>query len=121
MREFFLDLAKVLTKEQKEAVDVARSVSFKKDNLKRRLREFGLGDARMEEIVRLFDQKSRHMDIASFIILLERFGVERSNITMFLKEIGIEDTTIINIFTLADKRKADILDKDITQVILEEG
>jgi len=47
--------------------------------------------------------------------------VERSNITMFLKEIGIEDTTIINIFTLADKRKADILDRDITQVILEEG
>ncbi|MBD3397675.1 DUF87 domain-containing protein [Candidatus Micrarchaeota archaeon] len=121
MREFFLDLSKVLTKKQKEAVDVARSVSFKKDNLKRRLREFGLGDARIEEIVRLFDQKSRHMDIASFIILLERFGVERSNITMFLKEIGIEDTTIINIFTLADKRKADILDRDITQVILEEG
>ena len=121
LREFFLDLSKVLTKEQKEAVDVARSVSFKKDNLRRRLREFGLGDARIEEIVRLFDQKSRHMDIASFIILLERFGVERSNITMFLKEIGIEDTTIINIFTLADKRKADILDKDITQVILEEG
>ncbi len=121
LREFFLDLSKVLTKEQREAVDVARSVSFKKDNLKRRLREFGLGDARIEEIVRLFDQKSRHMDIASFIILLERFGVERSNITMFLKEIGIEDTTIINIFTLADKRKADIFDKDITQVILEEG
>ena len=121
LREFFLNLAKVLTKEQKEAVDVARSVSFKKDNLRRRLREFGLGDARIEEIVRLFDQKSRHMDIASFIILLERFGVERPNITMFLKEIGIEDTTIINIFTLADKRKADILDKDITQVILEEG
>ncbi|MBD3389418.1 DUF87 domain-containing protein [Candidatus Micrarchaeota archaeon] len=121
MREFFLDLSKVLTKEQKEEMDVARSVSFKKDSLRRRLREFGLSEGRIEDVVRLFDQKSRHMDIASFIILLERFGVERSNITMFLKEIGIEDTTVINIFTLADKRKADVMDRDITQVILEEG
>jgi hypothetical protein len=120
LKEFFLELGKVLTKEQREEMDMARSVSFKKDNLKTRLREFGLGDARIEEVVRLFDQKSRHMDIVSFIILLERFGVERSNITMFLKEIAIDDTVIINIFTMADKRKADILDRDITQVILEE-
>lgn len=120
LREFFLDLSKVLTKEQKEAMDVAMSVSFKKDSLKSRLREFGLNEGRIEEVVRLFDQKSRHMDIVSFIILLERFGVERSNITMFLKEVGIEDTTVINIFTMADKRKADVLDRDITQVILEE-
>ncbi len=120
LKEFFLELGKVLTREQREEMDMARSVSFKKDNLRIRLREFGLGEARIEEIVRLFDQKSRHMDIVSFIILLERFGVERSNITMFLKEVRIEDTTIINIFTMADKRKADILDRDITQVILEE-
>lgn len=121
LREFFLDLGKVLSKEQKESIDVARSVSFQKDSLKRRLLEFGLAEARIEEVVRLFDQKNRHLDVVSFIILLERFGVDRSNLTMFLKEVGIEDTTIINIFTMSDKRKADILDRDITQVILEEG
>ena len=121
LQEFFLNLNKVLTKQQKESMDMARSVSFKKDSMRRRLREFGLGETRIEEAVRLFDQKNRHMDIVSFIILLERFGVERPNLAMFLKEIGIEDTTIINIFTLADKRKADIMDKDVTQVILEEG
>ena len=118
-RELFLELESVLTKEQKEAIDVARSVSFLKDDLRKRLLEFGLSEDKIEEMMRLFDVKNRHMDIVSFIILLERFGVERSNITAFLKEVGIEDTTVINIFTAADKKKSDIRGKEITQVFLE--
>lgn len=119
-RELFLELEGVLTKEQKEALDVARTVSFHKDDLKRRMLEFGLGEDRIEEVVRLFDQHNRHLDVVSFIIMLERFGIARPNITAFLKEIGIEDTTIINIFTKADKRKSGISESEITQVSLEE-
>ncbi len=120
VRELFLELEGVLTKEQKEEMDVARSVSFQKDDLRRRMLEFGLGEDKIEEITRLFDTKNRHLDIVSFIILLERFGVERSNITAFLKEIGIEDTIIINIFTAADKKKSDLQGKEIDQVYLED-
>ncbi|MFA5412277.1 MAG: ATP-binding protein [Candidatus Micrarchaeia archaeon] len=118
-RELFLELEGVLTQEQKEAIDVARSVPFHKEDLKRRLLEFGLSEDRIEEVVRLFEQHNRHLDVVSFIIMLERFGIARPNITTFMKEIGIEDTTIINIFTKADKRKAGVSDAEITQVSLE--
>ncbi len=118
-RELFLELEGALTKEQKEAIDVARSVPFHKDDLKRRMLEFGLSEDRIEEVVRLFEQHNRHLDVVSFIIMLERFGIARPNITTFLKELGIEDMTIINIFTKADKRKAGVSDAEITQVSLE--
>jgi hypothetical protein len=118
-RELFLELEGVLTQEQKEEIDVARSVPFHKEDLKKRLLEFGLSEDRIEEVVRLFEQHNRHLDVVSFIIMLERFGIARPNITTFMKELGIEDTTIINIFTKADKRKAGVSDAEITQVSLE--
>ena len=120
IREYFLDLEKALSTEQKRDVNMPKSISFHKDDLRKKLREFGLGDERLEEVSKLFEKKSRHMDVVSFIILLERYGIARSNIATFLKDINIDDSTIINIFTKADYRKEDLGDRDVTQVILEE-
>lgn len=120
IKELFLDLKEILTKEQQRDVNMPKSVSLQKKELRKRLREFGLNDERIEEVCRIFDRKNGHLDIISFIILLERFGIERSNVASFLKDIDIDDSTIINIFTKADYKKEDLGRKDITQVILEE-
>ena len=60
------------------------------------------------------------MDIISFVILLERYGLARRNITSFLKDLGLSDSTIINVFSKADFKKLGIGEREITQVILEE-
>ncbi len=106
--------------ECKEMIDMARSISCLKENMKKRLLGFGLDESRIEEVISLFDKKNRHIDVISFIVLLERYGVARSNITSFLKEVGVDDATIINIFTKADRKKGGLVGGDITQVILEE-
>ena len=120
MQEYFLDVEAVLTEEQRREIDVAKTYSFEKNELKRRMRVFGLDDSHIEEITSLFDRKSRHLDVVSFVILLERYGLARSNITAFLKDIGIDDPTIISVFSKADFKKLGMEDKDITEVVLEE-
>ncbi|MGV8176964.1 MAG: helicase HerA domain-containing protein [Candidatus Bilamarchaeaceae archaeon] len=116
-KELFLDLDKIL----KKGAKMAKSVSFQKDEIRKKLRSQGLSDEKVEEITRTFEQKNRHIDVVSFVIMLERYGIARRNITEFLKETGIDDITIINIFNRADIRKTEIGARDIKQVILEEG
>ncbi len=116
--ELFLDLASALEGTGVEAM--ATSASFEKDEMRKKLRYFGVDEVHIEEITNLFQKKNRHIDAISFVILMERYGVMRSNITTFLKDIGIDDSTIINIFSKADQKKLGMGERDITQVILEE-
>jgi len=97
---------------------MAKSYPFESRDLKSKLRNFGLTDTHIEEIAHLFDKSNRHMDAISFAIMLERYGLSRVNIISILKDIGIDDSTIINIFTKADFVKLGMEDKEITQVIL---
>ncbi len=120
IKELFLDLEKALSEEQKRDVNMPKSISFPKEDLRKKLRQYGLGEERVEELSKLFDQKNRHLDVVSFVLLLERYGLARSNIAVFLKDINVDDSTIINIFTKADYKKEDLGSRDITQVILEE-
>jgi hypothetical protein len=117
MQEFFLNLTAAF---EEGAGDMAGTVSFEKEELKKKLRGYGLDEVHIEEIVELFNKKNKHVDAISFVILLERYGIARVNITAFLKDIGIDDSTIINIFSKADFKRLGIGDRDITQVILSE-
>lgn len=120
MQELFLDMAGLADASLGED-DMAKSVSFEKDELKKRLRSFGLDEVRIEEIVELFTKKNRHISVIDFVILLERYGVGRINITSFLKDTAIDDSTVINIFSKADYKRIGMGERDITQVILQES
>ena len=99
---------------------MAKTVSFEKEELRKRLRSFGLDEVKIEEITDLFEKKNKHVDVISFVVLLERYGIARINITSFLKDVGIDDATIINIFSKADFKKLGMGEGSIQQVILEE-
>ncbi|MFH1285935.1 MAG: ATP-binding protein [Candidatus Micrarchaeota archaeon] len=120
LAEYFLDIESVLSDEERRGGEMAQTYSFEKNELRRKLRAYGLDEEHVEEIAGLFEKKNRHLDVVSFVILMERFGLARANITAFLKDIGIEDSTIINIFSKADFKKLGMEDKDINQVILSE-
>ena len=54
-----------------------------------------------------------------FVAQLERFGLPRASITAFLKDAGIDDPTIINVFAAADRKRLGIEGK-IDEVVLSE-
>jgi hypothetical protein len=119
-KEYFLELGEVLTAKQRRDVSVARSVSFLKEDFRRKLRQFGLGDDKIESLTKGFEKGNRRMDVISLVITLERDGIARRNISDFLKDAGIDDITIINIFGKVDLKKSGGVGREISQVVLEE-
>ncbi len=105
-RDYFILLDEVLSARQRSQGAI-NYVSFSADDLKRKLVQYGISIAGVGSIVRTFDSApSRRLDVISFVILLERFGIDRRNITDFLKDVGIDDITIINIFGKVDVKRA---------------
>ncbi|MFH0737144.1 MAG: ATP-binding protein [Candidatus Micrarchaeota archaeon] len=119
-KEYFLDLSGVLTDKQRRDVSVSRSVSFLKEDFRRKLRQFGLNDDKIEELTKSFEKSNRRMDVVSFVITLERDGIARRNISDFLKDSGMDDITIINIFGKVDLKKSGGVGREISQIVLEE-
>ncbi|MEW6749226.1 MAG: ATP-binding protein [Candidatus Micrarchaeota archaeon] len=119
-KEFFLELKDVLTDKQRRDVAVSRSVSFLKEDFRRKLRQFGMTDDRIEQLTKSFEKTNRRMDVVSFVIQLERDGIARRNISDFLKDAGLDDITIINIFGKVDLKKSGGVGREISQIVLEE-
>jgi len=120
VKEFFLDLKEVLDKKKAKGGIMAYTISMKKEEIRNKLRTIGVDDVKVEDIVNLFEKNNRHVDIISFVIALERIGVTRRIVSTLLKELGIDDTVIINIFTKADFRKEGKTTSSMSQVVLED-
>ncbi len=121
MQEFFLDMDSVLSAEELAMEGAARSASFEKDELKKKMREYGMSEEQGDEIAALFSKKGRRLDIASFVVLLQRYGIARNNITGFLKELSLEDNALVAVLSKADELEIELGDNDISAYILGEG
>ena len=97
---------------------MAKTLFFAKEDLRKRLRTFNLDEMRVADITALFDKNNRHIDVVSFVIMLERYGVQRTDISSFLHDIGVEESSLINIFSKADFTRLGASSREITQVIL---
>lgn len=119
-KELFLDLSEVLSLKQRRDVSVPKSVPFLRDEFRRKLRGFGLSDDKIEELTKLFERNSRRMDVVSFVLSLERFGIARRNIADFLKDSGVDDETLINIFGRVDSKKSGGIGREVNQVYFQQ-
>ncbi len=100
---------------------MGKSAIFLKEEYRRRMRQYGMTEEKIEETSRIFERNNKHIDVITFVIMLERSGLERRAITEFLKDVGIDDITIINIFGKVDLKKTELTgSKEISNVILEE-
>jgi len=97
---------------------MAKTVFFMKDDLRRRMRAFGLDEVRVAEITSAFDKNNYHIDVISFVIMIERYGIPRPEISSFLHDVGVDESTLINIFSKADFTRLGISNREITQVAL---
>jgi len=97
LEEYFLDVESLLTQTQLSDEDIPKNYSFEKNELKNKLTEFGMDDIRASELINSFNRSNKHIDILTFVEFLEKNNLARSNITSFLKGVGMEDTMIIDI------------------------
>ncbi len=97
---------------------MAKTVFFLKEELRRKLRAFGLDEVRVAEITAAFDKNNRHIDVVSFVIMIERYGIGRPDISSFLHDVGVDESTLINIFSKADFTRLGMGNREVTQVVL---
>ena len=98
---------------------MAKAYPFEKTELRKKLKLFGLNDAHLEEVMTLFDKKNKRMDVVTFVLTLEKFGVTRPQVSNFLRDIEIEETVLMSIFSKSDFKKAGVDDKKVQEVILK--
>jgi len=99
---------------------MAEAFAFEKPALRLKLKGLGLNDVQLEEMMALFDQRSRHMDILSLALAIERYGIGRDAIYAFLKGIGVDDPTLMNVFSRADLKKAGLDEGKIQEVVFSD-
>ncbi|MEM2174615.1 MAG: hypothetical protein QXI58_03200, partial [Candidatus Micrarchaeia archaeon] len=104
--DYFVDIHSILTQAQLRDETMPKSFPKERSEFKKRLRDMGLSDEKVEELAKIIEKKARHIDAVDLVIELERRGVERAAITAFFRELGIDDPTIVNIYIAADKKKA---------------
>ncbi|QLJ52213.1 MAG: Archaeal DNA helicase HerA [Candidatus Fermentimicrarchaeum limneticum] len=102
LEEYFLDVESILSQAQMADEEVPKNYSFEKNELKNKLTEFGMDDIHATELITIFNKGNKHMDLLSFVEFLENNELARSNITSFLKVVGMEDSMIIDIFNRID-------------------
>lgn len=95
---------------------LATTVGMEKNALRVKLKAVGLSDTQVEELCAQFDKKSRHMDIITFVTSVERFGMPRGRLYSLLSGEGVDDPTLINVFSRADLKKAG-MDEDRIQEV----
>ena len=105
---------------RKEWRRMANTLFFEKEELRRKMRLYGLDELHVADITGVFDRNNRHIDVVSFVIMLERFGVQRSDISSFLHDIGVEESTMINVFSKADFTRLGMGNREVTQVVLSD-
>ena len=101
-------------------IPMAQSFTFEKTAMRLKLKDLGLTDSQLEEIMSLFDQKNRHMDIITFAMGAERFGLPRDKVYAFLRGLGADDPELINVFSRVDLKKAGLDDSKIQEVVFSD-
>jgi len=97
---------------------MAKTLFFTKEELRKKMRLYGLDEVRVAEVTGVFDKNNRHIDVVSFVIMLERYGIQRTDISSFLHDVGVDESTLINIFSKADFTRLGMGNREVTQVVL---
>lgn len=92
-------------------------IEVEREQMVKMLYELGLTEPQLGIIKREFDKNDGLIDGEQFVSLLEKFGYSKSAIISFLRQLGVNEKNLIQIFSLVKMRKAT---KGLVNVVLEE-
>jgi len=83
-----------------------KDVEIEREQFSRMLFELGLNDEQINLIKVEFERGDGGMDATDFVGMLEKFGYSPSSIMTFLRELGVDEKYIVEVFSLTRRRKA---------------
>ncbi|MBN2122441.1 ATP-binding protein [Candidatus Micrarchaeota archaeon] len=82
------------------------NVEKEREEFSRMLYELGLTDEQINLVKVEFERGDGVLEASTFVSLLERFGYAHSSIMTFLRQLGIEEKFIVEVFSLTRRRRA---------------
>jgi len=94
------------------------SVEKEREQFCNMLYELGLTDEQIGLVKNEFEKNDGTMDATEFVSILEKFGYSPSSIMSFLRQLEVDEKDIVEIFSLARRRRAS---KGMVDLSLREG
>ena len=79
--------------------------TISRQELKRILIAFGIGEKSIEQLLGTLEKAHRHVNVVGFAALLEKIGVSRDKTTNVLRRLGLDDVTIQQILDTSDEQR----------------
>ena len=95
----------------------AMIIEIEREQFVRMLYEMGLNEGQLGMIKEEFDRGDGMLDGEQLVAVLERFGYSKPSIISFLRQLGIDEKNLIQVFSLVKMRKAT---KGVVNVVLED-
>jgi DNA helicase HerA-like ATPase len=92
-------------------------VEIEREQMVKMLYELGLNEAQLNILKMEFDKNDGLIEGEQFVSLLEKFGYSKTAIISFLRQLGVNEKNLIEIFSLVKMRKAT---KGLAKVVMED-
>ncbi|MDE1869461.1 MAG: ATP-binding protein [Candidatus Micrarchaeota archaeon] len=96
---YTLSVGDILNQDELENPEMTKEYYFEKIDLRNKLIESNIGIEVIENVFKRLDDKSRQIDIRGLIQVLNELKVEKQNIIILLRSIGMQDMVITRAFT----------------------
>ncbi len=91
-------------------------VEIEREQFVRMLYEMGLNESQLGMVKSEFERGDGTLDGEQLVAVLEKFGYSKPSIISFLRQLGIDEKNLIQVFSLVRMRKAT---KGVVNVVLE--
>ncbi len=94
------------------------TIEVEREQFSRMLYELGLTDEQINLVKVEFERGDGVLEASMIVSLLEKFGYSHTSIMTFLRQLGVEEKFIVEVFSLTRRRRAA---KGVVDLKLEEG
>ena len=94
------------------------TIEVEREQFSRMLYELGLTDEQINLVKVDFERGDGVLEASTLVSLLEKFGYSHTSIMTFLRQLGVEEKFIVEVFSLTRRRRAT---KGVVDLKLEEG
>ncbi len=94
------------------------TIEVEREQFSRMLYELGLTDEQINLVKVDFERGDGVLEASTLVSLLEKFGYSHTSVMTFLRQLGVEEKFIVEVFSLTRRRRAT---KGVVDLKLEEG
>lgn len=87
--------------------------------LKKVLSSLGVSDGVTEGLLSAMDKTHKHVNVITFVDMLQKIGLKQYDINNILRRVGLDDTSIAEVFNVLDEQRIQNTFGKIVKLVVE--